>query len=335
MFKAFKIASLYTLKFLGVFWLAGKLNKGNTCVLCYHGFAYQDEYKFRPKLFMRPETFAKRMRWINNSCYKVVSLQEAVKGNSQNENSVVLTMDDGWAGTIELVGHTLAHYKFPLMLYVTSYYAEKQIAVINVALSYIFWKTESVSLFIDNQSLSINKSYQLTPENSVDIVNELSTQIDLLQDIKQRSDVLEKIAKQLNVDLMIDGNLLFRLLNAQKLSKLVDFNVDLQLHTHRHCSPQTEKEFKSEITENMTSLEQIPGIKKLDQFCYPSGEYYSHQLPWLSDVGVKTATTIFSGMLTKKTDLLQIPRFLDGEDVHQIEFEAELCGFTTFNRSFL
>ncbi|WP_448565135.1 hypothetical protein [Thalassotalea ganghwensis] len=60
-------------------------------------------------------------------------------------------------------------------------------------------------------------------------------------------------------------------------------------------------------------------------FCYPSGEYYSTQLPWLRNTNISTATTVFPGMLTKETDLLQIPRFLDGEDVSQIEFEAALC----------
>jgi hypothetical protein len=125
---------------------------------------------------------------------------------------------------------------------------------------------------------------------------------------------------------------MFRSLNAYEIEELQHSNVDIQLHTHRHCSPQNEAAFKQEINQNIDFLQQIDLKETLQHFCYPSGEYYLPQLPWLKDCGVVTATTVFSGMLTPDTDRLQIPRLLDGEDVHQLEFEAELCGLSSFIR---
>ncbi|WP_019028737.1 polysaccharide deacetylase family protein [Colwellia piezophila] len=328
MLKAIKIIALFIIKYLGGFWLARKLNKGNTCVLCYHGFAYDDEYLFRPKLFMRPESFKKRLAWLQDSPYKIVSLSEAVN-NQHNGNLVVLTMDDGWAGTKELVGDTLAEHNFPLMLYVTSYYVQKQGAVINVALAYILWKSAGKTLVIDEPILSITKEYVISAENTVSIVTELCQLIDGVASFSVRQRVLLDIAKQLQVNLHSNGQLMFRSLNTEELTALQQSNVDIQLHTHRHCSPQNEQEFKLEVSQNIDYLQQLELINTLQHFCYPSGEYYLPQLPWLKECGVVTATTVSSGMLTSDTDRLQIPRFLDGADVHQIEFEAELCGLSS------
>ena len=331
MLKAIKIIALFIIKHLGGFWLARILNKGNTCVLCYHGFAYEDEYQFRPKLFMRPESFKKRLAWLQGSPYKVVSLSEAVN-NQHNDNLVVLTMDDGWAGTKELVGDYLAEHNFPLMLYVTSYYAQKQGAVINVALAYILWKSVGKTLVIDGAIFAIKKTYLISVENTVSIVNELCQQIDEVEDFATRQRVLLAIAEQLQVSLHSGDQLMFRSLTAGELTGLQQSNVDIQLHTHRHCSPQNEQEFKLEISQNIDYLQSIELKNTLQHFCYPSGEHYLTQLPWLKESGVVTATTVFSGMLTPDTEHLQISRILDGEDVHQLEFEAELCGLATFLR---
>ena len=331
MLKAIKIIALFIIKHLGGFWLARILNKGNTCVLCYHGFAYEDEYQFRPKLFMRPESFKKRLAWLQDSPYKVVSLPEAVN-NQHNDNLVVLTMDDGWAGTKELVGDSLAEHNFPLMLYVTSYYAQKQGAVINVALAYILWKSACKTLVIDEPILSITKEYVISADNTVSIVTELCQLIDGVASFSVRQRVLLDIAKQLKVSLYCNGQLMFRSLNTEELNSLQQSNVDIQLHTHRHCSPQNEQYFKLEISQNIEYLQQIELENTLQHFCYPSGEHYLTQLPWLKESGVVTATTVFSGMLTPDTEYLQIPRILDGADVHQLEFEAELCGLATFLR---
>lgn len=332
MFKAFKIACLFIIKSCGGFWLTRQFNKGNTCVLCYHGFAYDDEYLFRPKLFMRPQTFARRMEWLKNNNYEVVSLQDAVAHDGEGKNRIALTMDDGWAGTYELVDDVLSKYQFPLMLYVTSYYVEKQGAVINVALAYILWRSLGKTLIVNNADIGLNKSYVISNDNRNNIVNELCEAIDTLENTSDRQQILMDISRDLNVTLMVNAQLLFRLLSKEELTKLLASNVDLQLHSHRHCSPQNEDSFQQEITQNRDYLQQIVPNTLLEHFCYPSGEYYTKQLAWLEKNAIKTSTTISSGMFNKDTDLLQIPRFLDGEDVHQLEFEAELCGLTTFIR---
>ena len=43
---------------------------------------------------------------------------------------------------------------------------------------------------------------------------------------------------------------------------------------------------------------------------------------------------ILPGLLGKKTNLYAIPRFLDGANISQIEYESELAGFSEFCRKF-
>ncbi|TPH13294.1 polysaccharide deacetylase family protein [Litorilituus lipolyticus] len=334
MLKAIKIAALFAIKSIGGFWIARQLNKKNTCVLCYHGFAYRDEYKFRPKLFMRPETFAQRMQWLANSPYQVISLSDAIKKQS-DDSTVVLTMDDGWAATQELVGETLAKHQLTMMLYVTSYYAQKQGAVINVALAYLLWRSIGKTLVVENDRLKGTHHYDITADNITDIVTKLCHAIDANDDFDIRQKILMEIADKLSVNLYEKEQLMFRSLNVQELSAIHELYLDIQLHTHRHCSPQDEARFKEEITQNIEFLQQAKVKGEFQHFCFPSGENYVPQLPWLKGCGIKTATTTVAGMLTPTTNHLQIPRFLDGEDVHQLEFEAELCGLASFLRKLL
>jgi hypothetical protein len=43
-------------------------------------------------------------------------------------------------------------------------------------------------------------------------------------------------------------------------------------------------------------------------------------------MGILSATTCESGFVTKKTNPYYLPRFLDGENIPKIIFEAEVCG---------
>lgn len=335
MHKKIKIILLFAVKYTGGFWLAKRLNRENTCVLCYHGFSYHDEHYFRPKLFMKPQTFAKRLAWLQQSSYQVIPLHQAIENNVHKDNRVVITMDDGWASAYELTGAVLAEYKLPVTLYVTSYYVKKQGVVVNVALAYILWKSIGKPVILKDMTLGINEVFNINAENINQLVEDIILIINKLADIEMRQKKIIELAKQLDVSLYRKGKLLFRMLNKQELSILAKNQVSIQLHTHHHCSPQDEHSFKAELKQNSDYIRSILANSKLDHFCYPDGDCYQMQSSWLENIGVHSATTVSPGMLTPTTNLFQIPRILDGEDMHQIEFEAELCGFMTYIRKVL
>ena len=57
--------ALYVLQFFGLFWLARHLTRRGLRIICYHGFAVTDEYKYRSTLFIRDELFRRRINYLS------------------------------------------------------------------------------------------------------------------------------------------------------------------------------------------------------------------------------------------------------------------------------
>jgi peptidoglycan/xylan/chitin deacetylase (PgdA/CDA1 family) len=105
--------------------------------------------------------------------------------------------------------------------------------------------------------------------------------------------------------------------------------VDLQLHTHRHRTPRDKRLFQLEVQDNSEYIQKVTG-KAPEHFCYPSGDYCPDFLPWLSEMGVKSATTCERGLATAQSQDLLLPRFLDDSSVDLIRFQSFVAGvFTT------
>jgi hypothetical protein len=85
--------------------------------------------------------------------------------------------------------------------------------------------------------------------------------------------------------------------------------------------------FAREIIENRNFLAEV-GQPHADHFCYPSGVYEECFLPWLSELGVQSATTCDPGLATSKTRSLLLPRIVVPSALTDIEFEGWLHGFS-------
>lgn len=325
--RQIKLKILRLMKILGLFEICKHIYKNHLRVLCYHGFSYHDEHLFKPRLFITKETFAQRMKFLSESGYTVTTLDNAIDRPSSNQ--LVLTMDDAWAGTTEVVGDILSAYKLPFMLYVTSYYAEKQIPVLNVAMSYVLWKTTHRRLsyaYKQDDDLKFQLDVELDKQNYISQSREICQQLEKIPDAADRAIVLNDIATSLDVSLLFEGKPLFRLLTKNELAELQKINFDLQLHTHRHQSPLNEAMFEKEIRENREWMSTLMDPSSLIHFCFPSGLYQDAHFNVLAK-HVKTATTTDIGLNAPGFNPLKIRRILDGEDVELIELEAELCGF--------
>src|SRR5690349_16759798 len=88
---------------LGLFALARLVTRRQLRILCYHGFATSDLVEFRPKMFMRPDTFERRLQVIRRLGMTPLGLAEAV-GRLQRGTlprlPVVITIDDGLTGVL-------------------------------------------------------------------------------------------------------------------------------------------------------------------------------------------------------------------------------------------
>src|SRR5579863_1338389 len=133
-------AALKFAKASGGFALSGLVARHRLRVLAYHGLWITPGFQFGDRLFIEPQQFEQRMRWLKKSKYKVLPLPDAVdalRSDSLPRDCVVITIDDGWKSTYTHMLPILESLRLPATVYVTTWYVENQAPTINVALRYI------------------------------------------------------------------------------------------------------------------------------------------------------------------------------------------------------
>jgi len=306
-------------------------------ILCYHGFSYHDEHLFRPKLFMSPTLFAQRLELIKQGGFNVISLDKAcqlIASGETLEHSIVLTIDDGWFGVADFAAPLLNKYQFNTTLYLTTYYVQNRIAVVNMMVAYLLWKTSKDS--VDLSSLDPRLSLQTNikrPSNGEELAKRLTQYCERLDTIKLRGCFLQRLAQLLEVTQPLQQPNMFKLIDLGTASTVQNQGLDLQLHSHRHhIGKEDLSVLQGELDDNVTVMRRFTQTQ-LQHFCYPSGFYTAEHQHYLQEYGMISATTCHSGMCDSTSDLFSLPRFLDGQNITKIEFEAELYGFAQLMRS--
>ncbi|MDA0373782.1 MAG: polysaccharide deacetylase family protein [Planctomycetota bacterium] len=281
-------------------------------VLCYHGISLRDEHLFRPTLFMRPDTFRRRLEVLRAKSIPVVPLADAVSGGYP-DGAVVLTLDDGWEGT-EIAAEILAEFGFPATLYSSTYYSTTGTQVFNVAAAYVLWKTDRSRIVLPAYGVAGTPGDPVLGATLDALDNELAAH--------ERQRLLEDLADHAGV--RIDG--LFRYLDFDGLRRVRDLGMDVQLHTHRHRLPKDSiEEALREIELNRRLLADELGVDAR-HFCFPSSFAAAEHDVILEQAGVRTAV-VNGGLLNfGDVDRLHIRRLMDSELFDTLRFEAALSG---------
>ena len=334
-----KLFVFYTCKFLGLFYIARKMTRRGLRILCYHGLATDNEYVFKPKLFIRPETFRHRMDLLRKHGYPIVPLHEAVAGLGTGDLpdcATVITFDDGWHSIYRDALPVLRELKIPATVYVTTYYVEKCMPDMHALLEYAVGNSDNSELCLSDHPEPFRGPWQMDSKESRQRV--LSALIDYTDACAAptRPDLARGIVERLGLQWdRVEKSKMFYLMDATEIRALHEAGIDIQLHTHRHRLPVSDKKVVDwEIEENRRALSPlVEGA--LSHLAYPKGEYDRSQFRWLEEAGIKTATTCEPGLNYADTPRLELSRFLDGEDVSDIEFEAELVGIAPILRRLL
>lgn len=330
---AIKNAALSGLKLSGAFHLVRESNwrRRRLLILCYHGFSLQDEHVFNSSLFMSPAHFETRLQLLTSGGYHVLPLGEALERLYSDRlpgKSAVITIDDGtydfYCGAYPL----LKKYNLPATVYLTTYYCYNNQPVFAILVHYLIWK--SSEQYIDMRPL--------TGEDSRREIASAAGQLSVSHALKdyaqnfptdEKTAFAERIAHQLGVDFeAIRGKRLFHIMTPQEVVEIARNGIDVQLHTHRHRTPRDRDLFQREIRENRQRILELTG-KTATHFCYPSGVYHKEFLPWLTGMGVKSATTCKVDLASKNTRPLLLPRLVDTAGQPAIRVESWLSGIAT------
>lgn len=325
--RKIKIFILYCFKYFGIFAIARYLSRNALQILCYHNFTKGDEISCTPAMIMHPETLHKRLATIKKSGFTILSLTEALDklydtNSTLPRNTIAITIDDGWYNTLTLADPVFKEFNYPYTIYVTSYYSRIQLPLFNMVVPYMVCKATEINR--DKISKLIGFTISTTQPEAIakKIIKygygKLNTQ--------QREEFTYQLGEILGVSYKeITKNKTYHLLSENDIRLLDERGVDIQLHTHRHTFPNETHSAITEITQNRDFLQPLTS-SSLTHFCYPSGDWNTQHFTALEQCGIASATTCDHGFNTRQTHKYALKRFLDGENVSQIEFEAALCG---------
>jgi len=335
-----KIAVLYIARLLGMFTLARRLTAHRLRILCYHGGCIGDELGYNPKLFCSTETFRKRMDWLVRKSFRFVSLDQAARtpAGQRKQLETVITFDDGWYSTGHSLLPVLAERGIPSTLYLCTQHYLEGWPVLNVTTRYLVWKAPRKTIQLSGFGPGVDGSHDLNDvaarENLARaFVGMLAPQADSRATV---CSALERFGAALGVDartLALDSRR-FEYMRPEEVRQAAASGCAIELHGHQHVYPLGDPErFRADLKRCDEVITDI-GLPKPRHFCYPSGSFDQGAAAVLADRGIASATTCIPGLAgdTAAPAVYYLPRFLDGESIHPLEFEAEMSGFADFLR---
>jgi peptidoglycan/xylan/chitin deacetylase (PgdA/CDA1 family) len=325
-----KALVLNTAKRLGLFEVASWMTRSKIRILGYHGIWYRDGH-FGNHLFMSPEKFQARMSWLKQSKYRVMPLSQALDGLKAPDRqpySTVITIDDGWYGTYKYMLPSIEKENLSATLYVYTEAVDSQAALTNILIPALINLSEETCLRFTRPDTS--EAEELNIGTAAEKEQAVSKFLDTLTELTPDQEIA--LGRNVAVGLGFDYDEIMRsrqfgFMTYDEITDADRRGLDIQLHTHtHHLDAETPEQIADELRANRERL--APHVSStLDHFCYPSGVNCPGMHAHLEEQGVKSATLIDTGLVGPKSHKFELARILDGEEIDQLEFEAEMSGF--------
>jgi peptidoglycan/xylan/chitin deacetylase (PgdA/CDA1 family) len=332
MLRSMKVAALRLLRGGGIFEVVAdsRWRRERLLVLCYHGTSLVDEHLWRPALYMTQDTLRSRLAFLKQGRYAVLPLGEALerlRDRTLPARSVALTFDDGTYDFYHQARPLLQEYGFPATVYLTTYYMLCERPVFNLICSYMLWKRRG-EVIADAREIGLQEPLDLRTESGRHRV--VRSLIDLAEQEGmtgvQKDDLARRLAHFLRIDYdALNAKRILQMMNAKEVQEVAKNGIAIELHTHRHRTPEGEALFSREIRENREHILGLTSVRAV-HFCYPGGVYQPVFLPWLRAEQVVSATTCDAGLCTRQSESLLLPRFVDTQSRTQVEFESWAAG---------
>ena len=332
MLKQAKRVGLNLAKNAGVFSIVQRSGwrQSRLLILGYHGIAIDDENQWNAPLYMRQDVFRERLQIIRKSGCTIVSLDEGLRRLTKGDlppKSVVLTFDDGGYDFYTQAYPILREFDVPATVYLTTFYSYYNRPVFRPAVSYLLWKGQAWTLnlrSLSGEDVQLNLVNLAERERAFERIMEFAIGNKL--SAEEKDALLIKLAGEVHVsyDELLRKRIL-HIMTPDEVSRLAAEGVDFQLHTHRHRTPKVRELYTREIRDNRERIEAMTGSSP-SHFCYPAGITSDDFLPWLKEMGVKSATTCEPDLASRNSHPLLIPRLIDNSNLSPLEFEGWLSG---------
>ncbi len=307
-------------------------------ILCYHGVSIADEHEWNNQLYMSPAALRERFEILKRGGYAVLPLDDALsrlRARSLPPRSVAITFDDGAYDFYARAFPILREFGFPATVYLTTYYCHFQRPVFDTGVSYALWKSGRASADLRGLVPGVGETGLSSEGDRRTValrIREYGNSAGLSG--QEKDDLLRAITRRLGLEYdSMFSNRLLHLMTPAQVREVAAAGIDMQLHTHRHRTPDDCGAFVKEIEDNRAGIEAILAPagatrvrSQLTHFCYPSGIYKAAFVTWLRDLGIVSATTCDFGLATRADEPLLLPRLVDTGNISALEFESWLTG---------
>lgn len=332
MLKKLKQTALRSLKTAGVSTLVhnSRWRRQRLLILAYHGISVLDEHEWNYTQYMPADVLRLRWQQLKDSRCAVLPLGEAITrlyAGDLPDRAVAITFDDGTADFYQQAFPLIKEFDVPVTLYLTTFYTQYNRPVFDLMVSYLLWKGRAETLDL-NPLINCDLKLELHDDE-----NQNTARVAILEfarheklSAKEKDELAARLARvlQIDYDSLLEQRIMHNLM-PEEVTELAAKGIDIQLHTHRHRTPNDRDLFIREIQDNRHSIQTMIG-KHATHFCYPSGVHDPIFLPWLNESGIVSATTCDPGFASVNSDRLLLPRILDNSALAPIEFESWLTG---------
>jgi peptidoglycan/xylan/chitin deacetylase (PgdA/CDA1 family) len=296
-------------------------------VVSYHGVSLADEHEWDPELYISPMSLLRRLNTLARIGCTVLPLEEAVRrlyDGTLPHCAVTLTFDDGFYDFKAQAFPLLKAHGYPATVYVTT---KRSKPVLQLIASYLFWKHRHTTL--DARGIEgLDRVYVLASRTARNwavadmLARKLRDSMDQTDEEVFTREVMARL--EIDYDRVLSSHIL-GLMTPGDFAEMSGQGMAIELHTHRHRTPEDPDEFIDDLRLNRTKLEAAIG-RKPRHLCYPGGVCRAAYLPRLIAEGIETATTCDPALASRASYCLLLPRFIDNEIGTESRFEAWITG---------
>ena len=314
------------------------LTRGGFNVIGFHGVSLEDEHTRFPTLFISPESFERRLRFLS-AHYEIVPLQAVVEQHRARRirpRQVVLTFDDGFYNFLGRAVPILKQFQAPATVYVPTADIEAGEPTFHLLAKDIVLSSPCATATGLPDQPDRTRDLSTAQARHVLVLDMLGVLARSCTTGPQRLEFCRTLGRALEVD--VDAKLRARLwdrLTAAEMRQVVAEGFDVQLHTHNHRNViENRHAVRDEVRSNRVSLERL-SEKPAVHFCYPLGLWQREVWADLTAEGVESAVTTRNGPNYPETPALSLRRYLTGEAMTELEFEFALSGVRWLAQSLL
>jgi peptidoglycan/xylan/chitin deacetylase (PgdA/CDA1 family) len=275
----------------------------------YHRFGTHDDV-----LQLRVDVFERQMAYVKKN-FRATPLSEVANrlksGDSLPENSVVVTIDDGYADSCRLAAPILARYQIPATLFVVSDFVDRKLWLWPDAVRYLVHAAADNALLqtpaarLAGGELPSQRRRDLLWER---IVNDLRP---LPMTVKRQR--IAELGSNLGVTLPELPTAEYEAVTWDELRRLDPRLFDVGSHTKSHAilSRCDAEELRIELEESKQTISERLD-REVTAFCYPNGQredYNASCVRAVQAAGYECAVVAHGGLLCAGADRYRIERW--------------------------